>query len=404
MIKAAMSKDLTAKIIAIILAVVVWAQVFNDKNPIERRTFVLDVVPAMVQDGMMIVSTKPDKVTVTLEGRARTLDELDAGELKVEVDLSSVEPGSFSATPHVDVPYGIKVVEMNPATVAFELDVMSSAEVGVVVEVQGSPGEDYEKGMPMPSVNTVTVRGAKRFVEKVDHVYAVVDITGATSEVNATAKLVAVDAAGNELSGIQIEPSEIEVLVPLQKLPPAKLVPVQVVVSGTPKDGYTIGPIVSNPQQVKIRGDKSIIDTINWIGTKPVDVSGKDSAFQTTVSLSLPTGVSCQTQQVVVKVDIIEEIETRTLEDVIVQLESPPVGYTWSIEPATVSVVLTGRSDLVRKIQSDNVTVYIDAQGRGEGTHDLVVAYKIDAPQGVSADSLQVDIKPPKVKLTLTKR
>ncbi|HOV65881.1 MAG TPA: CdaR family protein, partial [Bacillota bacterium] len=97
MIKAAMSKDLTAKIIAIILAVVVWAQVFNDKNPIERRTFVLDVVPAMVQDGMMIVSTKPDKVTVTLEGRARTLDELDAGELKVEVDLSSVEPGSFSA-------------------------------------------------------------------------------------------------------------------------------------------------------------------------------------------------------------------------------------------------------------------------------------------------------------------
>ena len=135
-----------------------------------------------------------------------------------------------------------------------------------------------------------------------------------------------------------------------------------------------------------------------------MDVSGKDSAFQTTVSLSLPTGVSCQTQQVVVKVDIIEEIETRTLEDVIVQLESPPVGYTWSIEPATVSVVLTGRSDLVRKIQSENVTVYIDAQGRGEGTHDLVVAYKIDAPQGVSADSLQVDIKPPKVKLTLTKR
>ncbi|MBP8614015.1 MAG: hypothetical protein KBI40_04070 [Firmicutes bacterium] len=404
MIKAAMSKDLTAKIIAIILAVVVWAQVFNDKNPIERRTLVLDVVPAMVEDGMMIVSTKPDKVTVTLEGRARTLDELDEKKLKVEVDLSSVEPGSFSANPHVDVPYGVKVVEINPGTVTFELDVMSSAEVGVVVEVQGSPGEDYEKGIPMPSVGTVTVKGAKRFVDKVNHACARVDITGATGEVTATAKLVAVDAVGSELSGIQIEPAEIEVVVPLQKLPPAKIVPVQVVVSGTPKDGYTVGPIVANPQQVKIRGDKGVIDTINWIGTKPVDVSGKDGVFQSTVALSLPAGVTCQTQQVVVKIDIIEEIETRTLEDVIVQLESPPVGYTWSIEPATVSVVLTGRSDLVRKVQGENVTVYIDAQGRSEGTHDLVVAYKIQAPEGVTVDNLQVDIKPPKVKLTLTKR
>ncbi|MDD5760385.1 MAG: CdaR family protein, partial [Desulfobulbaceae bacterium] len=70
----------------------------------------------------------------------------------------------------------------------------------------------------------------------------------------------------------------------------------------------------------------------------------------------------------------------------------------------TVSVVLTGRSDLVRKVQGENVTVYIDAQGRSEGTHDLVVAYKIQAPEGVTVDNLQVDIKPPKVKLTLTKR
>jgi len=32
------------------------------------------------------------------------------------------------------------------------------------------------------------------------------------------------------------------------------------------------------------------------------------------------------------------------------------------------------------------------------------VAYKIQAPEGVTVDNLQVDIKPPKVKLTLTKR
>ena len=65
----------------------------------------------------------------------------------------------------------------------------------------------------------------------------------------------------------------------------------------------------------------------------------------------------------VVKVEIIEEIETKTFDNVIIQLESPPVGYTWSIEPATVSVVVTGRSDIVRKLQAQDITVYIDAQG-----------------------------------------
>jgi len=402
--KAALTKDLPAKIIAVILALIVWTQVISDKNPIERRTFVVDVVPTMVEEGMMIISTKPDKVSVTLEGRARTLDEIEPNKLKAEVDLSAVEPGSFVAYLRVEIPAGVKVVELDPSSVTFELDMVSSAQVEVVVEVQGNPSEDYEKGIPMVSVDTVTVRGAKRYVDKVNRACARVDITGASTEVVTNAKLVALDSAGTEVTGVEIYPPEIEVIVPLEKLPPAKVVPVQVVVNGTPKEGYTVGPITTNPREVKIRGEQSVIDSINWIGTKPVDVTGKDSTFQSTVSLNLPRGVTCQTQQVVVKVEIIEEIETKTFDNVIVQLESPPVGYTWSIEPATVSVVVTGRSDIVRKLQAQDITVYIDAQGRSEGTHDLVVAYKIQVPEGGSADKFQVDIKPPRVKLTLTER
>ncbi len=105
-----------------------------------------------------------------------------------------------------------------------------------------------------------------------------------------------------------------------------------------------------------------------------------------------------------VQVNIIEDIKTQTYDGIIVQLESPPVGYTWEIDPSTVSVVLTGRSDILSKIRRGDITVYIDAQGRTEGTTDLVVAYKIQAPDGVKTDGVQVDVKPPRVKLTLTKR
>ncbi len=86
------------------------------------------------------------------------------------------------------------------------------------------------------------------------------------------------------------------------------------------------------------------------------------------------------------------------------QLESPPVGYAWEIDPAIVNVNITGRSDILDKIAKDDITVYIDAYGRTEGTADLVVAYRIKAPEGTDPDMLQVDIKPARVKLTLTKR
>ena len=70
MIQKALSKDITPKIIALILALIVWVQVFNDKNPLERRVFAVEVVPKKVQGEAIIVSTNPSKINVTFEGRS----------------------------------------------------------------------------------------------------------------------------------------------------------------------------------------------------------------------------------------------------------------------------------------------------------------------------------------------
>ena len=45
MIRKMLTDDYAAKIISVILAIIVWVQVFNDKNPLERRVFSVDVVP-----------------------------------------------------------------------------------------------------------------------------------------------------------------------------------------------------------------------------------------------------------------------------------------------------------------------------------------------------------------------
>ena len=62
-------------------------------------------------------------------------------------------------------------------------------------------------------------------MDKVNRACARVDITGASTEVVTNAKLVALDSAGTEVTGVEIYPPEIEVIIPLEKLPPAKVVP-----------------------------------------------------------------------------------------------------------------------------------------------------------------------------------
>lgn len=404
MIQKALSKDVTPKIIALILALIVWVQVFNDKNPLERRVFAVEVVPKKVQGEAIIVSTNPSKINVTFEGRSRTLDEINKDTLAAEADLSQAGTGIFTADITVDPPYGVKVVEINPKRVSFELDVMASADVGVSVDVHGVPGEDFEQGTPVPSVGIVNITGPRRLVDRVKYVQGTVDISGASNAVTTSIKLSAKDSVGAEVEGVKVNPGEIEVTVPLNSLPPSKTIPVQAVVTGTPRPGYKVGPITINPNTVKIRAEQRILDSLSWLATQAIDVSGKDGTFLHQASLNLPKGVTVQNGQVLVQVDIVEDIKTQTYDGMIVQLESPPVGYTWGIDPTTVGVVLTGRSDILSQIRRSDITVYIDAQGRTEGTTDLVVAYKIQAPDGIETDNVQIDIRPPRVKLTLTRR
>ncbi|MGI6620798.1 MAG: YbbR-like domain-containing protein [Bacillota bacterium] len=404
MIRKMLTDDYTAKIISVILALIVWVQVFNDKNPLERRVLAVDVVPENVPQEILIVSSDPPKVNVVLEGRARTLDEIDEERLKAVADLSEAQEGTFSAELSVDAPYGVKIVEISPQTAGFHVDVMSSANVDVAIETLGTPHEDFERGDPIPSAGTVRVTGPKRLVERVKYVQGSVDVSGAREAITQLVKLSARDSAGNEVPGVSLEPNQVHVTVPLNSLPPSKIVPVQAVVAGTPKTGFAVGPVSASPAQVKIRAPEPVLRNIGHISTKPIDVTGKDSTFLHQATLDLPQGVTVQDGRVLITVEIVEDITTETYEGVIVQLESPPVGYAWEIDPAIVNVNITGRSDILDKIAKDDITVYIDAYGRTEGTADLVVAYRIKAPEGTDPDMLQVDIKPARVKLTLTKR
>ncbi len=61
---------------------------------------------------------------------------------------------------------------------------------------------------------------------------------------------------------------------------------VRIVTSGNPRNGYTVGDIKATPEKVTIKGAKSIISGIAYVGAK-VDVSGKTEDVSTVEPLYL---------------------------------------------------------------------------------------------------------------------
>lgn len=405
MIDKVLARETYARVAAVILALIVWVQVINDKNPLERRTFNFEIqVDNLGSTDLTVVEVSPDRVAVTLEGRARTLASINPQKIKVHADVSKLGPGRSTIPLKFDAPYGLRVIEINPKSVTVDLDVVVAKQVPVTVGVRGVPNEDYEVGQPVPGLTAARVSGPRRYLERVQSVYGEVDVTGASSQVVARVTLSPRDSAGNVVENVTVEPRDVQVTVPVNALPPSKTVPVRVNMEGTPRAGYKVKNVTVKPDSVKFRADPQTVKAVESIFTDPVDVSGRDSSFGVTVGLDIPAGVQwMQSTEVTVWVEIAEDISERTYSKVPVLLDPPPApGYRWEMDRGEVDVVLRGRSDILAQIAKNDIEAYIDAGGRSEGTYKLLVAVRVPSSFASSVDVKS--ITPSYVTLTLTRR
>ncbi|HHW26799.1 MAG TPA: hypothetical protein GXX23_05620 [Firmicutes bacterium] len=399
MIEKIMHRDLLVKCAAVVLAIIVWFGVWNEKDLVQTRVFNLDLV-VKAPPGKVIISSTPAKVAVTVKGREFSLNRLGDGQVKIEPDLSNAPDGVSVIPIEFNPPYSnLTVLDISPQNLTVDLDTLHSKEVQVGVVARGKPNDDFEAGQPRVEKASVKVSGAKRFVDKVQFVSGEIDISGASSEVRAEVTLIAKDAQGADVTGVQVEPASVDVVVPLTPLPPSKTVPVKSSITGTPKKGYRVDRVTVTPSSVKFRATGEVAAGIDSIAlARTVDVSGRDATFTQVVPLQIPPNVIYEdATQVSVRVEIVPDFVEKTFE-IPVQPRNVGVQLRWDINPVTVKVTLRGRSDVMEAIKESDIEAYVDAEGLSEGSHNPVVAPVF--PAGVEL----VEITPNHVSLVLEKR
>ncbi len=380
------------KVVSLILAVLLWIVVNNINDPISTKrisnvTVKLQHTSLITEQGeVYTVLDNSDTVpVVTVRARRSVLEDLTRDDIAATADienltnLDTVEI-KYSATRYSSE---IESIDGSIDNVRLSIEPKLTDSFPLLTETSGEVADGYELDTVTPEQNQLRVSGPKSVVSSIAVAKAVVDVSGATGNINTYADIKLLDAEGNtvDTSSLSMNITSVKVSVAIM---PLKTVPIEVKVSGEPAEGYLRnGVVTADPETVRLAGKTSVLSEITsiTIPAEMVNIEGSTSSYQTTVNIKeyLPDGVSLADSQLSGDINItvgIEQAQTSefavSLSDVV--LENVPEGYTAELmvvndgvhtvsresAPDTFAVSITGLTSVVDAIKISDLSPTIN--------------------------------------------
>lgn len=162
-------RNIWLKFLAISIAALLWLVVAGDR--VVERALRVPIEFQNLPQGIEIVGDSPGSVDVRLRGSSGTLGRLGPGDITAVIDLRSARPGQrlFHLTAaNVNVPYGVEVVQVGPATLPIGFENSAIRIVQVRPSVEGQPAPGYEVISVTSTPATVEVVGPESSLRGLD--------------------------------------------------------------------------------------------------------------------------------------------------------------------------------------------------------------------------------------------
>lgn len=292
-------RNLHLKVIALLLTLALYLWVSVDRE-VERTRYAplrLDVPSYMV-----LVNDPPNRVGVTVRGKWSDLAQLESSELdsiRLQVDPSMGRSGRISLTPDmVDLPPGLRAVDVNPNLVQFRLEEKQRKRVTVRPKVVGKPEDGYDVEDVTVSPKTIEISGPSNSLDKLTSVSTeAINLSGHTQSFSKTVR----PRVKDPLVDYHLEaPLEIAVRLSAQEIE-RTIDDVKVIPS---HDNGTLRTSVTPTHvDVTVRGPKALVDKLEKEEIlASVDVSdradGKSATVLKEVEIhNVPTGVTIVSKQ-----------------------------------------------------------------------------------------------------------
>lgn len=385
--------DLPLKTAAIAVAMLLWVAAMRALPPPEvTATFDgrVAVERPEVPEGYVLTGQLGD-ASVMLRGPEAALGAIGLPQLRATLDIGAVVPGPSDQEAPVVVTVAdqrVRVVGVEPASVPVRLERRLERMLPVQARFANEPPAGFQAGTLTFRPQEVRVAGPETLVASVAAVVATVRFGEAPVDLAQDVRPVPVDAAGQPVDGLAIDPVGVQVSVPVLSTATTRTVPVLAQFRGAVASGYWISSVVIDPPAVAVSGERTAIEILARIDTAPVDVSGLTGGRTFTATLVLPAGITTVGRaEATVTVTIVALTGTRPFPLVAVRVNGLGPSESAEVSPGTVSVILGGTVPLLDDLGAAAVTASVDVSGRGPGTYTLPVA--IAAPGGTTVESVQ---------------
>jgi len=390
---------------ALIFAIATWIFAVTASDPTESRTYprALEVDVIGLDPNLMIVNEITEQVTLTIRAPSTVLDQLenDSNLINVTLDLSGLDAGVHTLTPQMDISLSpAEVVRMNPSTVFVKLDSVISEEFPIQVKQIGSPAIGFELETPELITEQAVISGPQSVIESIDQVLVEVDVENVSEDIQRTFEIYAVDSEGNKTEGITINPSTVQVNIPVIQRGGYRSVVVKIVTSGQIASGYRLTNIYALPPTVTIfSSNPSLVENIpGFVETTPINLNGASENIEISVSLNLPEGINVVgSQNITVQIGIDPIQSSLSYNDIPVRFEGLDSNLKATVSPETVNLFLSGPLTVLEELDPADIIVVINLSERDPGTYQLTPEVLLENSE------LNVDaINPNTLEVTIT--
>lgn len=389
--------DIGRALIALGLACALWIVVQNEQNPertdIPALTIPVDVVNS--PSGLVVVSEQPQiQVRVRMPSESWSL--LRTGSFRATADASSASPGVNELPVRVEtLEPRVRQVDPVPPLVNVVVEEVSERIMPVRLNILGNVPFGYAYSTPRIAPENVTVSGASSAVQRVDSIVVDIRLDGLTVSLNATYAPRPLDARGTEVRAVRVNPSTVNVEVPVAQQVGYKEVGVRPVVRGRVAAGYLLQPIEVEPATVTVVGSPAGLANVSFVDTEPVDVSNLSSPVVRRVQVVPPTGLTLlQPQPVSLTIRVTQLTVSQTLR-VAPTIQGLAQGMEIVGDVQPVDVTLNGPAPILQTLTPRDFRVAVELNGLGPGRHEL-------EPRVAVPDSFTLErVEPARVVVTL---
>ena len=166
-------EDWGLKLIALVITLALWFGVTGLSTPTTKRFNI--PLNLSISSSAQIVNEPLQEVEIEVSGDKRKVEQINRSDLAALIDLTDVAPGDrvillSPESVNVQLPQGVKLVEVAPSRIAVNLEAVEEKDLEVKTVAAGEPAAGYEVYATTVLPAKIRVRGPASIVRILEYV------------------------------------------------------------------------------------------------------------------------------------------------------------------------------------------------------------------------------------------